>query len=688
MGRYKILPGLYHKGALVMDDGVNFSIFSRNAKKVTIEIYEAATDNTPIYTYELDPKINRTGDTWHVYIGGISEGYYYGWRVAGPFDPLKGHRFDESKLLLDPYAKSITPKIEGTERKGLIVDSRKFNSSKHVKPDIDYRESIIYEMHIKLFTMNKNSEVHHPGSYIGAIEKINHLKELGVTAVEILPVFEFDEDSILGKNPITGEKLKNVWGYNPIAFYAPTWNYLSDEDKITGAMMGDHILEFSKLVNAFHDAGMEVILDVVFNHTGEGNELGPTISLKGLDNSIYYMLEPYDKTYYSNYSGTGNTLNCSHPVVKEYILDCLRYWYGQMQVDGFRFDLASILGRGPNGEWLGNHSILNDISKDSVLSRAKLIAEGWDAAGGYYLGEFPEGWAEWNGKYRDTVRRFIKGDPGMTSDLATRIVGSPDLFFDDGRKPYHSINFITAHDGFTMWDLVSYNEKDNHINGESNNDGDRHNNSWNHGVEGETDDEKIVALRKKQIKNMMVILMVSQGTPMILMGDEIGKTQKGNNNAYCQDSELNWIDWERAEKFQDIFEFTKKMISFRKKNVPLRRKHFFKAFDTNGNGLSDISWHGVKPFEPDWSHDSKALAFMIDGEAAHGSSPGASDIYVAFNSYHEELEFELPEIEGKKWYRVVDTDSPEDYLDEPRLVEEKIYKVGLRTSVVFISKEE
>ena len=685
MEKYKVLPGLYYKGALVMGQGVNFSIFSKNATRVTLEIYEKATDTTPLYTYELNPKINKTGSTWHVYLGGVTQGQYYGWRVDGPFDPENGHRFNYSKLLLDPYAKSVTPAIPGVERKSLIVDSRIFNSAKHEKPEIPYRDSIIYEMHIRLFTMNKNSGVAYPGGYVGIIEKINHLKELGVTAIELLPIFEFDEEDIMGSNPITGEPLKNVWGYNPIAFYAPTANYISG-DKVMGALIGEQVIQFRDLINAFHDAGIEVILDVVFNHTGEGNELGPTISLKGFDNSVYYILEPYNKTYYSNYSGTGNTLNCSHPVVKEYILDCLRYWYGQMQVDGFRFDLASILGRNFDGEWIGNFSILNDISNDSVLSTAKLIAEGWDAAGGYFLGEFPDGWAEWNGKYRDTVRRFIKGDSGMTSDLATRIVGSPDLFAKSGRHPYYSINFITAHDGFTMWDLVSYNEKSNWQNDEGNQDGDSHNNSWNHGSEGETDDPHVIALRKKQIKNMMVILMVSQGTPMILMGDEMGRTQQGNNNAYCQDSELSWVDWKRAEEFQDIFEFTKKMIKFRKTNTPLRRKHYFTATDTNDNGLTDISWHGTNPFEPDWSHESKILAFMIDGEEV-SEDHNKSDIYVAFNSSHLDLDFELPAREGKRWYRVVDTHNAEkDFLEEPELLVGSHYKVHARTSILFISR--
>ncbi len=684
-GELRVLPGLYFKGAIVLGNGVNFGIFSRNAERMTLEIYKEANDCKPLYIYELDDKKNKTGDTWHIYIEGLTAGYYYGWRASGPFDLELGHRFDNRRLLLDPYAKSITPKEDchGSARKGLIVDSSHFHWDGVLRPRREFKDTIIYEMHVRLFTMNPNSGVENKGTYRGVIEKIDYLKDLGVTAVELLPVFEFDENDIVGMNPFTGEKLKNVWGYNPIGFYAPTSNFISG-DKTVGAIVGQQVIQFRELVRALHEADIEVILDVVFNHTGEGNEAGPVISFKGLDNTIYYMLEDM-KMYYSNYSGTGNTLNCSHAVVKELVLDCLRYWYGQMNVDGFRFDLAAILGRDSQGRWIGDMSLLKDIADDSVLSGAKLIAEGWDAAGGYFLGEFPCGWAEWNGKFRDTVRRFVKGDKGQVSDLATRIVGSPDLFKKLDRKPFHSINFITAHDGFTMMDLVSYNEKHNHANGEHNRDGETHNNSWNHGIEGKTMDKSIIELRKRQIKNFMVILMLSQGVPMILMGDEMGKTQEGNNNAYCQDNELNWLDWSKLEENHDIYNFTKNMIKFRKIHPALKRSHFFTDQDIDGNGFTDISWHGVKVNKPDWSKNSKTLAFLIDGGDVIEGAEKDNDIYVILNSYHKDLEFQLPRIEGKKWYRIADTGRKDDFLEKPKVVDSETYPVKNRSSVIFIS---
>ena len=678
------LPGMYFKGPIVVGGGVNFGIFSKNAMDMTLEIYENADDSEPLYSYDLDKKSNKTGDTWHVYIDGLTSGYYYGWRAHGPYDLDEGHRYDSEKLLLDPYVKSITPKLgEDIPRKGLIIDTLKSRGSK-IKPKTEFKDTIIYEMHIKLFTMNPNSHVVERGTYKGIIEKIDYLKDLGVTAVELLPIFEFDESDIIGRNPVTGKRLKNVWGYNPIGFYAPTSNYISG-DKKTGAMVGEQVIQFKELVEALHAAGIEVILDVVFNHSAEGNEMGPTMSFKGLDNSIYYMLEK-NKMYYCNYSGTGNTINCSHAVVKELIIDCLRYWYAEMNVDGFRFDLAAILGRDSKGRWIGDVSILKDIADDSILAGAKLIAEGWDAAGGYFLGEFPVGWAEWNGKFRDTVRKFVKGDPGQVQDLATRIVGSPDLFGRYDRRPYHSINFITAHDGFTMMDLVSYNDKQNHVNGERNRDGETHNNSWNHGSEGETINRKIKALRKKQIKNFMVILMISQGVPMLLMGDEMGKTQRGNNNAYCQDNELNWLDWSKLDENRDIYYFARNMIAFRKKHISLKRKHFFTEKDQGGNGYKDISWHGTKAYKPDWSRNSKSLAFMIDGEARAGNGLTDNDIYVVLNSYHEDLEFELPKLKGKKWYRVVDTGNGDDFLKTPISVESRNYIVKGRSSIILISE--
>ncbi|MEG0584224.1 MAG: isoamylase [Cetobacterium sp.] len=687
MENFQVSPGYIIKGTTVLDKGVNFGIFSRNATKMTLEIFENLSDNEPIFSYDLDPKRNRTGDTWHVYILGINENYSYSWRADGPFVPRLGHRFDYNKRLIDPYAKAITPKYlcENTFMKNLIVNERKLlELEREEVPGTEFKETVIYEMHIRLFTMNKNSNVENPGTYKGVVEKINYLKELGVTAIELLPIFAFDSEDTFTINPFTGEKLKNIWGYNPIAFFTPTPRYSNQTDILT--FVGGHIIEFRNLVKEFHKAGIEVILDVVFNHTEEGNENGTTVSFKGLDNSIYYLLSQKDKRYYCNYSGTGNTINASHAVVKELIIASLRYWYAMMLVDGFRFDLAAILGRDENGNWIGDLSLLKDIADDSVISGAKLIAEGWDAAGGYFLGEFPCGWAEWNGKFRDTVRKFIKGDPGQVSDLATRVIGSPDLFSKYGRKPYHGINFITAHDGFTMWDLVSYNEKHNLANGEDNRDGENNNNSWNHGIEGETDDPNIIALRKKQMKNMVVILMISQGVPMILMGDEMAKTQNGNNNAYCQDNDTNWIDWDRKEKFIDIFNFFKNMINFRKIHKALKREKFFSDSDLDGNGYTDISWHGLYPEKPDWSYESRVLAFMIDGGDINGTDED-NDIYVALNSHYEPLTFYLPYIPGKKWYRVVDTSEPtEDFLEIPLVIEDNKYLVKDRSSIVLISK--
>lgn len=687
MNTFTARPGIYFMGAIVLDTGVNFGIFSRNATAMTLHIFEHSDDCEPCFSYKLDKLVNKTGDVWHVYLEGMVEGYFYGWVADGPFDMKLGHRFSHGKLLIDPYAKCITPKngCIKSPRKGMILDTRTYNWSEDMKPKNEFRDTIIYEMHVKLFTANKNSNVDNPGTYKGVIEKIDHLKDMGITAVQLLPIFEFDENDVVATNPITGEKLKNVWGYNPIGFYAPTSNYLSGDRKVLGKL-GGHVIEFRHLVEALHKAGIEVILDVVFNHTGEGNEMGPIISFKGLDNSVYYILER-NKMYYSNYSGTGNTLNCSHTVVKELIINSLRYWYGQLNVDGFRFDLAAILGRDSTGKWIGDLSLLKDIADDPVLAGAKLIAEGWDAAGGYFLGEFPCGWAELNGKFRDTVRRFVRGDMGQVQDLATRIVGSPDLFRKFGRRPYHSINFVTSHDGFTMWDLVSYNKKHNHANGEYNRDGDNHNHSFNHGIEGDTQDPAIISLRKRQVKNYLVILMLSQGVPMVLMGDEMCKTQHGNNNAYCQDNETNWLNWDRLNEHKDIHSFMKNMIAFRKNHKALKRAHFFTDTDIDGDGYRDITWHGVKACTPDWSHYSKSIAFMIDGGDTKEAEEKDNDIYVALNSYHEPLIFELPVLrDGKKWYRVADTFLEEDFLEEPTEVKRKKYLVHSKSSIILISK--
>lgn len=707
--RFKVTKGEPILGTRIEDNGVNFGIYTRNGPSVTLEIYEKYYDETPIFKYTLDKIVNRTGDVWHVFVENIGAGYYYGWRIEGPYEPEKGHRFNPNKLLLDPYAKVLGGKLDfsdysiyGYDRdsnekdlsfsslnsarsglKSVIWNCKNYNWKDDIHPRHSLNDLVIYEMHVRLFTISPNSEVEHRGTYKGIIEKINYLKELGVNAVELMPVFSFSMNDNLNINPLTGERLKNVWGYNPISFFSVTNNYRY------GLKIGDEVVQFQDLVYELHKNGIEIILDVVYNHTAEGNEMGPTLNFRGLENSVYYLLSRANPRYYENYSGTGNTINSSHYVVKQMILDSLRHWVSEMHVDGFRFDLASILGRDPKGNWVGDLSLLKDIADDPILAGTKLIAEGWDAAGGYYVGDFPTGWAEWNGKFRDTVRKFIRGDNGTVTDLATRIAGSPDLFERRGRKPYHSVNFVTSHDGFTLWDLVSYNNKHNEANGENNKDGTDANYSFNHGVEGETNDMKIIKLRKQQIKNFITILMVSQGLPMILMGDEFCRTQLGNNNTYCQDNQISWVDWSRKNKFEDIFEFTKKMINFRKKHCALRRDRFFTGKDIGGDGIADITWHGVEPFKPDFSYFSRSLAFMISGDDyIKNCQEKDQDIYVALNAFDQDLIFEIPKLpNGKEWYRVVDTskESPNDFLEDPLKVESPKYKVKSRSSIILIS---
>ncbi|MBM7559055.1 glycogen debranching protein GlgX [Marinitoga litoralis] len=690
-------------GATVDSEGVNFALFTKNGKKVWLELYQNFYDDKPSHIFELDPVKNKTGNVWHIYIHNIKHGQFYGWRVDGIYDPINGLRFNKYKLLSDPYAKAISgsynwdddavygydkhsdlldlsfSKIDSaiSPTKSIVIDDSIYDWENDVHPRIPFKDLIIYELNVRLFTMNPNSKVNSRGTFEGLLEKLYHLKDLGVNAIELMPIFEFNPDSIIRTNPVTGEKLKDVWGYNPLVFFAVTGNYSN------GLKIGEQVYLFKDFVKTLHKEGFEVILDVVYNHTGEGNELGPTLSFRGIDNPIYYILSE-NKRYYENYSGTGNTFNCNHTVVKNLIIDSLRYWVTEMHVDGFRFDLASILGRDPKGNWIGDLSLLKDIAEDPIISGSKLIAEGWDAAGGYFLGAFPEGWAEWNGKFRDAVRKFVKGDEGLVGEIACRIAGSEDLY--GNKSPIASVNFVTSHDGFTMWDLVSYNEKHNEENGENNNDGANDNYSFNYGIEGETDDEEILKIRKKQIKNFFTILMISQGTPMIYMGDEFCRTQHGNNNAYCQDTIKNWVDWNRLNKFNDIFLFVKKLIDFRKKHHTLRRDHFFTGKDYTGDGIPDITWHGVKLNNPDFSYNSKSLAFMISGiDFADQTYSPDNDIYVAMNFFEEDLIFELPK--ERNWYRVIDTffESPNDFLDFPQRVYNN-YKVKSKSIIVLISK--
>ncbi len=673
-------PYLY--GATLNAVGCNFALFSHHATDVTLLLFDHFGDDVPSHTIPLDRRLNKTGDVWHVFIHGVREGQLYGYIVDGPYYPEKlGYRFNANKLLMDPYTRAVggtyhwnkssvygykygggyddlSFSMESSldlETKSVVVDDSGFDWEGDKQLLIPMKDTIIYESHLRSLTMHPASNVRHPGTYLGVIDIIPYLKDLGITTLELLPVQGFNEQENFKTDPLTGRKLVQYWGYSTLSFFAPTSWYASDRNSLTA------VKEFKEMVKALHKAGIEVILDVVYNHTGEGNEYGPTLSFRGIDNSVYYMLD--NGRRYQNYSGCGNTLNCNHPVVRRLILDSLRYWVVDMHVDGFRFDLAAILGRDEAGNWLPNYSILSEIARDPILSSVKVIAEGWDAAGLYTVGGFPPGWAEWNGKFRDDVRAFVKSDPGKVTEIAKRITGSQDLFEHKQGRPYHSINFVTAHDGFTLNDLVSYNSKHNENNGENNTDGENNNLSWNCGCEGDTDDPRILEMRDRQMKNFFTLLMVSQGTPMIHAGDEFKFSKKGNNNTYCQDNHFSWIDWGLKRKNRHYLDFCKYLIAFRKAHPSLRREQFFTGRDNIGNKIPDVSWHGLKPYSPDWSAGSRVLAFLMDGSRMEtGASRDDNNIYVILNLYWEEQTFELPEpSDGKRWYISVDTGKQPGY---------------------------
>ncbi len=673
-------------GATARRDGVNFSIFSKHATGVMLVIsLPGETDS--VFELPLDARYNRTGDVWHVLLKGLDPGIAYGYRLERiPNPEPRVHRFDPTKVVIDPYGKGVAG-LEGWGKgagrfgrldrlRSRVVDEE-FDWGIEHPLRIPLADSVIYELHVRGFTRHASAGVAHPGTFRGLIAKIPYLKELDVTAVELMPVTEFEESDNLPRNPATGERLRNFWGYQPVSFFAPKSSYAA-----TGGPNAA-IVEFKEMVKAFHHAGIEVILDMVFNHSGEGDERGPTFSFRGLDNATYYLLDP--KTLrYLNYSGCGNTLNCNHPVVRFMILTALRYWVTEMHVDGFRFDLASILGRGRDGEVLPNPPLLETIAADPVMADVKLIAEAWDAAGLYQVGSFPSWgrWAEWNGKFRDELRRFVKGDPGMVRLLATRLAGSPDLYRGSGRAPWHSVNFVTCHDGFTLRDLVSYNEKHNLENGEKNADGHNDNLSWNCGEEGESSNPEVLALRRRQARNFLTLLFVSQGVPMILGGDELYRTQRGNNNAYCQDNETSWIDWNPRERERDLFRFVKHLLRFRRAHPSLRRRTFFED-DPEGPA---VSWHGLRLGKPDWGWDSHCLAMHLLARS------GDDDIYVAANAHWEAHAFELPRLPpGKSWRRFVDTshEAPEDAAEpgaEPLLPMQRTYPVGPRSTVVLVGR--
>jgi len=615
---------------MVRPNGVRFAVVSRHATRVWLALFEEVDDAVPRVELEFDPDRHRIGDIWSMYIHGLPPGVYYAYRMDGPFEPEKGHRYDATQYLLDPHARAIVGDVHGGRARGLVVDE-KLDWPDDVPPRILQQDLIIYEIHVRGFTIDASSGVAHGGTYLGLIDKIPYLKELGVTAVELLPIQEFGENRVGRSNPETGGELSNYWGYNTIGFFAPTGKYASHGGS------GGQLEEFRQMVAALHEAGIEVILDVVFNHTAEGDERGPTLCFRGIDNAIYYMLD--EQGGYRNFSGCGNTLNCNHPLVRDFILNSLRYWVTVMHVDGFRFDLASILGRDTKGHIVENAALIERIAEDPALRDTKLIAEAWDAGGAYQVGSFGDvRWAEWNGRYRDDVRRFWRGDAGLRGQFATRLTGSADLYEWEGRTPGHSINFITAHDGFTLRDLVSYDKKHNEANGEDNADGLGENLSWNCGVEGDTDDPKVIALRLRMQKNYLATLFLSVGVPMLLGGDEFGRSQRGNNNAYCQDNAISWYDWGLLDENRELFRFCKEVIRFRKANPAFSRLSFFDGRPGNPGGPPDLAWFEANGGPVDWDEDERRLACRIDG-AVNGGLPA----YLMFNPSARDKRFRVPE---------------------------------------------
>jgi isoamylase len=674
-------------GATVLPGGVNFSVYSRNASGVELLLFNREDEIQPERMITIDPATNRTDHYWHVFVPRVRPGQLYGYRVDGPFDPASGMRFDASKVLLDPYGRGVVvprnysrdaARLEGdnasTAMKSVVVDPRTYDWEGDAPLHRPASRTIIYEMHVAGFTRHPNSGVSEKtrGTYAGLIEKIPYLRHLGITAVELLPAFQFDAlDAPPG--------LVNYWGYAPISYFAPHQGYSSLRDPL------GPVNEFRDMVKALHRAGIEVILDVVFNHTAEGGHLGPTLCFRGMENSAYYILEP-DHSRYANYSGTGNTLNSNHPVVRRMILDSLRYWVEQMHVDGFRFDLASILQRDESGNLMPSPPVLWDIDSDPVLAGTKLIAEAWDAAGLYQVGSFiGDSWREWNGRFRDDIRSFFRGDDGSVGNLADRLLGSPQIYGHKKREAEESVNFVTCHDGFTLNDLVSYNRKHNEANGENNRDGGNDNRSWNSGVEGPSDDPTIEKLRNRQVKNILTVTLLSLGLPMITMGDEVRRTQQGNNNAYCQDNEISWFDWTLVAKHADLLRFV----------TSINSRRLFRDLEPAQQSLSlnealvaaNKSWHGVKPGQPDWGDSSHSLA--ISAEA-----PDKERLfYVILNAYWEALEFELPRKggdDGDSWHRWIDTtlDSPQDIVEweTAPAVPSRTYRAGPRSVVVLFAR--
>jgi glycogen operon protein len=698
-----VWPGSpYPRGATWDGEGVNFALFSANAHKVELCLFDPS-GRRELQRIEL---AEQTDQVWHCYLPEARPGLLYGYRVHGPYSPEEGHRFNPYKLLIEPYAKHLQGSLRwsdahfayriGHRREDLSFDRRDsapgmpkcrvvdpaFTWGEDRRPHIPWHDTVIYEVHVRGFTL-RHAQVPEPlrGTYAGLATApvIDHFKRLGVTTIELMPVHSFVDDRHLIERG-----LRNYWGYNSIGFLAPEVRYSSS----------GRISEFKTMVKTLHSAGLEVILDVVYNHTAEGNHMGPTLCFRGVDNASYYRLAPGNARYYMDFTGTGNTLNLTHPRVLQLIMDSLRYWVQEMHVDGFRFDLASALARELyDVDRLG--TFFDVISQDPVLSQAKLIAEPWDVgAGGYQVGNFPAGWAEWNDKYRDTMRAYWKGDGGLIGEFARRFTGSSDLYAGSGRTPHASINYITAHDGFTLQDLVSYNEKHNDLNQEGNQDGHTHNLSWNCGVEGPTDDAEVLALRARQKRNLIATLLLSQGVPMLLAGDEIGRTQQGNNNAYCQDSDISWVDWDRARDHEDFLRFAQRMIRIRQEHPVLRRRRFFQGRPIRGGGVKDILWltpEGREMTDREWTQDfARSLAVYLAGEAlqesdARGHRLQDDNFLLLLNAHHDAIEFLLPEMRaGSRWQVLLDSAFEQGLAVDGRFSTGERYRVDGRALALLV----
>jgi isoamylase len=656
----------YPAGATPSPAGVNFSVYSRHASQVELLLFEKPADLQPSQVIPLQARTHRTFFFWHVFVIDLPVGTSYAWRIDGP-DNLHdaGFRFDRDKLLLDPWARGVTDRLWDRGRACLpgsnittsmraVVESTEYDWEGDeplgcIRPEV----TVIYELHVGGFTRHPSSGVSQPGSFLGVIEKIPYLVELGITHVELLPVMAFDAQDV--PPGLLEQGLENYWGYSTHSYFSPHPGYCVSIDAVA------HVREFRDMVKALHEAGIGVILDVVFNHTAEGDGDGPVINFKGFGNETFYHLDPADRAVYRDYTGCGNTVNCNHPLVARFILECLEYWVREMHVDGFRFDLASVLSRGEGGRPMYHAPVLWNIEFSNVLGETHVIAEAWDAAGLYQVGDFPGfRWGEWNGRYRDVVRRFIRGEPGLIGEVAQRISGSSDLYQDNDRRPMNSINFITCHDGFSLYDLVSYNNKHNEDNGEQNRDGSNNNLSWNCGVEGDTDDAEILVLRRQQARNLMAVLMLSQGTPMITSGDEVLRSQQGNNNPWCQNNAISWFDWSLLQDNSDMLNFTRQLIAFRRRHPCLMHTHFLTGDMREGQQFPDITWHGETLQPPQWDdREARHLACTLGAVESW-----EADLHIILNMGETGLQLLLPELSGQHWHRAIDTSRlpPDDIL--------------------------